>query len=152
MLVLTFQMSGERFGLPVDLVLEVLAWPSLRQIPTAPDYVAGLLNYHGDMVPVIDLCRLTGTQASKPLMSSRIMLVKYGSDGGTRRLLGLLAERVVGTCKIDPLGSTENGLKLDGAPYLGEVVVTNGEILQLVDIATLLTPEVENLLFVDSPE
>jgi chemotaxis-related protein WspB len=151
MLVLTFHLGGERFGLPVDLVREVLAWPSLRQLPSAPDYVAGMLNYHGELVPVIDLNHLTGALACRPLMSSRIMLVSYGLRGGTPRLLGLLAQGVVGTSKVDPIELTEHGLKLDEAPYLGQLVVTGGETMQLVDIAKLLTPEVENLLFADSP-
>ena len=56
----TFYLAGELFALPVDEVQEVLMQQPLTPVPRAPEYVLGLLNLRGQVMPVIDLRRRLG--------------------------------------------------------------------------------------------
>ena len=59
MLFLLFELGQDRYALDVRQVAEVLPLVEFKRIPQAPPFVAGLLNYRGDPVPVIDLSQLT---------------------------------------------------------------------------------------------
>jgi len=100
MLLLQFQAGKDRFGMDISRVIEVIPMVIFRPLPHADPAVAGLFNYRGTMAPVIDLTFLLTGEASRPLFSTRVILVDYpdrpGQDG-ERHILGLLAERVTET-------------------------------------------------------
>lgn len=77
MLVLQFRVGGDYYGLEGRTIIEVAPLVTLRSIPHAAAYVAGLFNYRGRLVPVIDLSALLIAVPSRPLMSTRIVLVNY---------------------------------------------------------------------------
>ena len=52
---LVFVLCGESFALVLEQVAEVLDSPSFYPIPKAPSYYSGAINFHGDVVPVLDL-------------------------------------------------------------------------------------------------
>ena len=58
MKVLVFHIGDDRYGLPLRVVRRVLPLVELKSLPLAPDAVAGLMNLHGESVPVIDLARI----------------------------------------------------------------------------------------------
>lgn len=145
MKVLVFHIGAQRYGLHLAGIGQVLPAAALRELPLAPPCVAGLLDLHGAPVPVIDLDRLAGIAPSPPHYDTRIVVAHYALDDGSLRALGLLAARVQGVQEIEP------GLLLDagvrGAPFLGQVVSSDGAMLQLVEVGQLLSPEVRDLLF-----
>jgi chemotaxis-related protein WspB len=59
MLFLLFQLGKERYALQASRVVEVVPLLELKQLPQAPKGVAGIINYRGRPVPVVDLCALT---------------------------------------------------------------------------------------------
>ena len=77
MLLLLFKLENERYGLDASQVAEVLPLVDLKRIPQALPEVAGVLNYHGELVPVIDLCKLVPGKPASPRLSTRIILVTY---------------------------------------------------------------------------
>lgn len=97
MLALRFHVGDDVIELPAREVIEVLPVVDLQRVPHAPDYVAGLLNYRGRPVPVIDLCWVAMQRAAQPLLSTRIILVRHEAAMSSDKLLGLLAERVTET-------------------------------------------------------
>jgi len=82
MLLLIFKIGADRYALPASQMIEVVPLVNLKKIPQAPPGVAGVFNYHGQPVPVIDLSELaTGTPA-QARVSTRIMLVNYSNASG----------------------------------------------------------------------
>jgi chemotaxis-related protein WspB len=154
MKVLVFHIGRERYALPLTAVQRVLPVARLKALPGAPDYVPGLLDLHGEAVPVVDLSRLAGTPPSAVRYDTRILLVDVPAGGQIRRL-GLKAERVAGVAAI------EGGLREAGvaaAPWLGPVAAggADGEagasgMLQLIAPERLLAPEVAARLFGEAP-
>ena len=148
MKVLVFHIGRERYALPLAAIGRVLPVARLTALPGAPHFVPGLLDLHGEAVPVIDLSKLAGSPPDAVRYDTRLLLVDVPAAGRMRRL-ALKAERVSGVASIDgPLA--EAGVA--AAPWLGALAHTAAEaatpgMLQLLDPARLLAPATEALLF-----
>lgn len=147
---LIFYLGGDRYGLPGACVRQVLPLLELKQLPGTPAFVAGLMNLHGEPVPVIDLCLLACGRPCAPHFSTRLIVVDYPVEDGACRPLGLIAERVTGTLRLTPEQFREPGVSMSAAPYLGKVAEDGGKLLQLVSPDQLLPEAVRQILFPDS--
>jgi chemotaxis-related protein WspB len=152
MLLLQFQAGKDRYGLDVSRVIEVIPMVVFRPLPHADPAVAGLFNYRGTMTPVIDLTFLLTGETSRPLFSTRVILADYPGRNGERHILGLLAERVTETVFCTEEDLRPSGMAVAGAPYLGDLLVHAGEMIQRVAIEQLLPPSLQESLFPPAPE
>jgi chemotaxis-related protein WspB len=147
MLMVLFHLGDSRYALPVTDVIEVTPRVELESIAHTPDYVAGLFNYRGQHVPVIDLCCALHHQPCPDSFTSRIILVEFPLQGGETRILGLLAARVTETLDIDPDSFVATGLNMAQAPCLGRAAHTRHGLVQQVKISDLLPASVQANLF-----
>jgi chemotaxis-related protein WspB len=139
MLVLMFRVAEVAYAVAVKRVVEVVPRVALREVPHAPDFLAGLLRYRGGAVPVVDLGLLMGGRACVDRLDTRIILVDGGVHGGSGPgFLGLIAERVEDVLAIDEGRRAVAGLEIAGAPYLGTVFETDDGLLQLVEPGKIL--------------
>jgi chemotaxis-related protein WspB len=145
MKVLVFHIGDDRYGLPLRLVQRVLPLLELKSLPQAPDAVAGLMNLHGESVPVIDLARLSGGAPARQHFDTRIVLVDYLDPDGATHTLALLAERVMGVQDVSQAALQPAGVK--AAPFLGEVAGDSEGIVQLIELEQLLPAGLRALLF-----
>lgn len=151
MKLLVFHIGPDRYGLPLRQIRRVLPLMELKRVPLAPHAVAGLMNLHGQPVPVIDLARLAGYEASADHFDTRIVLADYTLPGGTVQALGLLAERVQGVQEIHAADLSDAGVR--AAPFLGQVSARGRDggagtgMVQLVLLDRLLPAEVRDALF-----
>jgi purine-binding chemotaxis protein CheW len=75
--VLAFQLGDEAFGLPIDTVVEVLSLPDkLTRVPHAPDFLQGVMNYRGAMLPIVDQRSRFGLAAARDKAHRRVIVVK----------------------------------------------------------------------------
>ena len=147
MLFLLFQIGQDRYALEAGQVLEVLPLVHLKGIPGAPLSVAGMFNYHGASVPLIDLTQLALGQPSVARMSTRIILAHYLSDFGTKHLIGLLAEQVMETTQRPESDFVDSGVAAADSPYLGSVATGKSGIIQRIELNRLLPPGLRKQLF-----
>jgi chemotaxis-related protein WspB len=75
MLLLTFRAAESPYAVDVARVVEVVPRIDLRRLPHAPAFLAGVFDYRGMVVPVIDLGILLGSEACPYRLSTRIILV-----------------------------------------------------------------------------
>jgi chemotaxis-related protein WspB len=147
MLLLQFQAGNDRYGLEVDRIVEVIPMVAFRTLPHAEAAVAGCFNYRGGIVPVIDATVLLSGAPSRPLMSTRIILLEYGTPNGASRILGLLAEGVTETVSCTEAEFQPVGLSVPDAPYLGDVLVRPDGMIQRIEVEALLTDSLREALF-----
>jgi chemotaxis-related protein WspB len=147
MLFLLFQLGQDRYALDTSRVAEVLPLVGITQIPQAPAGVAGLFNYRGVPVPVVDLSQLTMGRPAHSRLNTRIVLVHYPDSSGGTRLLGLIAEKVTETVRRDKADFVASGVTNDRAPYLGPVATDARGLMQWIDVESLLPPSVRDVLF-----
>ena len=148
MLKLLLCAGDDRYALDANEVVEVAPMVELRTVPHAPAYVAGLLNYRGAMAPVIDLCSLTQDHGCRSRLSTRIILMSYAASTGSPQILGLLAERVTGTVRVEESDLTASNIHVNDAPYLGDVFQSDdGETVQCLHVERLLPESLRRSLF-----
>ena len=147
MLLLVFQLGGDRYALEAAQVAEVLPLVGLKQIPQAPAGIAGVFNYRGAPVPVIDLSLLTLGKPARQRLNTRIVLVHYPGDDGATHLLGLIAERATETLRRERAAFETTGVVNDAAPYLGPVTTDARGLVQWIEAKQLLPTSVRDLLF-----
>ncbi|MBD2838112.1 purine-binding chemotaxis protein CheW [Pseudomonas sp. JM0905a] len=145
-LYLQFRMGGDRYALDVHEVVEVLPLRQLKQVPEAPEWVAGVFSHRGALVPVLDLGILAFGQPAQARTSTRLVLVNYPLEGQSR-WLGLILEQATDTLRCHPEEFRDYGLEQGGARYLGPVYQAADGLVQRIRVADLLPDEVRALLF-----
>lgn len=150
-LFLLFRLGDDRYAVAADAVVRVLPLQTLKQLPGAPDWVAGVLVHGGAPVPVIDLSRMALGRPSRHLTSTRMVLVTYRHRGqGAARTLALILEGVTETGHRNPADFVPCGLDSPHARYLGPVLHEAAGVLQWVEVDALLSDEARALLFPDA--
>ena len=144
---LLFRVADDRYALDVGHVVEVLPLVHVKQIPGAPQGVAGIFNYRGSPVPVIDLCDMMLGRPSRTRLSTRIVLVKYRDPAANGHLLGLIAEHATETIRLDAADFVASGVSDGRAPYLGPVATDPRGIIQWIAVDALLSESVREVLF-----
>jgi chemotaxis-related protein WspB len=147
MLYLVFQMGSDRYAIDAAQVVEVLPVVTIKQVPQAVSGIAGVFDYHGAPVPLIDLAELALGQRSRRWMSTRIILVTYRVDPGRTHLLGLLAEQATETLRRTEEDFDDAGVTASNAPYLGTVTTNAASIVQRIEIQNLLSEGIRHQLF-----
>lgn len=145
MLVVLFRVGSQAYALPSRDVLEVVPRVALRPLAGAPPWLAGLARVRGEIVPVIDLVARLDQRPASPVLSSRIALVRVATRQGPA-VLGILAERMTGTARLAEEGAFRS-LALPDAPFLGEVRLGDGQLVQLLRPGQLCTADVEQVIF-----
>jgi len=147
MKVLVFHIGADRYGLKLVSINRVLPLLALKQLPLAPPHVAGLMDYHGQPVPVLDLNLLAGVAGGADFYDSRILVVDYPAPDGSSHALGLLARHVRGIQDVPLTALADSGVASGAAPFLGQVASDADGMLQLIELEQLLTDQVRTLLF-----
>ncbi len=128
--------TAARLALPMDVVSEVGRPPGLTRVPGLPGWVAGVANWRGRVLAVVDLRPLLGTPC-EPSGDRRARLVVLRADDVA---VGLLVQGVDGTVEVDPatVEPVLAHLPATAAPLLhGQVTDAEGPY-GLVDVAALL--------------
>src|SRR5215813_9324235 len=121
MLFLIFHLGEDWYALNSAEIVQVLPHVAWKVIPQAPPGVAGVINYHGAPVPLIDPKALSLGQVAARHMSTRIILVNYLAPDGETHLLGFLAEPATETIRREITDFVDPGVPADRAPFLGPV-------------------------------
>src|SRR5579872_1360197 len=133
MLFLVFHLGKDRYAIDAAQVVEVLHAVQVKTIPQSQSGVAGVFDYHGAPVPLIDLSELVLGTPSRRWMSTRIILVNYVQEGEPPHLLGILAEQVTETLRRDQREFTDPGIADAAHSYLGQITIDSIGIVQKVE-------------------
>jgi len=151
MLLLTFQIGKEKYAVRATEVVEILPLTTIRNIPQAPAYIAGMLDYRNYVLPVVDLVHLINNRLHNKVFSSRIIVMRY-PVANKNMLLGLIAEKVTDTINVSDDTLTNTQITLPNANYLGDVLNESGEFIQLIEIKSILTQDLQDMLFQDEEQ
>ena len=146
-LYIQFVVDDNRFVLSAADVVGVVPLATLHDVPRAPEYVAGILNYHNMSVPVIDLTQLMSGAKTEYRLSARIVLLKIQLPGQSSSVVGLLAEKLTEVLRLHDNEFKKSGVKNSNAKYLGDVITDSSGILQRLNILELLPDSAKKMLF-----
>ena len=90
---LTFILAGEEYGVDILKVQEIRSWEAATKIPNTPDYVLGVINLRGTIVPIIDVRQRFSMDKTEIDSTTVIVVVKVDHDN-TSRTIGMLVDAV----------------------------------------------------------
>lgn len=99
--ILTFKLGEESFAVRVEQVREILDPPDITRVPQMPDYMLGVLNLRGNVVPVVDLRRKFGMAAAVPTRDSCVIVIEVDC-GGEQTVIGAFVDAVQEVLELAP--------------------------------------------------
>jgi purine-binding chemotaxis protein CheW len=97
---LTFRLDEEIFALDITKVREVLDYTTVTRVPQTPDFMRGVINLRGSVVPVVDLRLKFGMSATESSVNTCIIITEVQVDNETV-VLGALADAVQEVLDLD---------------------------------------------------
>lgn len=89
---LTFSLGSEAYGIPIGQVKEIIGMMEIIPLPEAPDFVKGVINLRGGIVPIIDLRLKLGMEAL--MYHERMCIIVLGIGTGAQRHTGIVVDSV----------------------------------------------------------
>lgn len=132
----TFMLEGEKYGIDVMSVQEVLRLTEIAPVPGAPSYVLGIINLRGNVVSVIDTRSRFGLTSKEADDLSRIIVTEAESQ-----IIGMLVDSVAEVIDVDQsdIESAPNVGNDDSSLYIDGVVSRDSDLLILLDLNKLLS-------------
>lgn len=136
---LTFALGAEEYGLEILKVREIIGYMAITAVPQTPDYVEGVINLRGQVIPVVDIRTLFGMEPKDITDETCIIVVEVLRDGRTFST-GVVVDQVSEVLDI-------KGDSIEEAPQLGSDINTdfilgmgkvNGAVKILLDIDKVL--------------
>jgi len=98
---LTFILDGELFALDISKVREVLDYTKITRVPQMPEFMLGVINLRGSVVPVIDMRTKFGMNKVERTVNTCIVIVEVTLDSDNV-ILGALVDSVQEVFELDP--------------------------------------------------
>lgn len=92
--VLSFILGDEEYGVDILRVQEIKGWEKTTAIPNTPDYVMGVINLRGSVVPIVDLRVRFGLNEITYNESTVVIILRSEDSSGTQKIIGLVVDGV----------------------------------------------------------
>jgi purine-binding chemotaxis protein CheW len=134
--VLTFAIDEQLYGVDIMTVREIKGWSKVTQLPKQPDFVRGILNLRGTMVPIVDLRQRFGQGLTEPSPLHVVTIVQVG-----QRQVGLMADRVLDIVTFDSsqVQPVPHVALTEQSELLSGLVTIEGQMIALIDLTNLIT-------------
>jgi purine-binding chemotaxis protein CheW len=138
---LTFMLAGEEYGVDILRVQEIKGWDSVTPIPNTPEYIRGVINLRGTIVPIVDLRRRFNLEAVEYGPMTVVIVLRVDDPNAEKsRVMGLVVDAV-----SDVYNVPEDSIK--EAPDFGSVVDVNFvQGLATLENAMVIVLDIDRLL------
>jgi purine-binding chemotaxis protein CheW len=129
-------LSSEEYGIPITQVQEIIKIPAITKIPNMPDFIEGVINLRGKVIPIIDLKKRFGLEIKKGTEDGRIVVTNTQNQS-----VGFIADFVsevirVDASDIDPVPTIISSVSSE---YLNGVCKLDKRIIILLNIEKVLS-------------
>lgn len=140
---LTFVLGKEHYALPIRKVQEIIGLQEITPVPRLPDFVRGVINLRGKVIPITDLRLKFGMAKGEDTRRTCIVVVQIERAGAPAVTMGVVVDHVSEVQDIPPeqvepppsIGSTVDAAFINGVAKVAKKVVV------LLDIDRLLSPQ-----------
>jgi len=137
---LTFILGDEEYGVDILNVQEIRCWEPATSIPNTPDYVLGVINLRGLIVPIIDLRNRFEMERAEFGPSTIIVIVKLSGKSKSTRTVGMVVDEVsdvYNICEEDISEMPDFG-SIVGTEFIKGVASVNEKMVIILDIDLLI--------------
>lgn len=138
---ITFVVGGQTFGLDIMSIREIRAWTPTTKLPRVPNYVAGVVNLRGTVLPVIELATRLGWQGSEPTPRHAIIVTQF--HGQAR---GMIVDSVsdIITLNSDALQLPPTTSSDGVVPFLEGLAALDDQMIMILDLEKLSADELQS--------
>jgi purine-binding chemotaxis protein CheW len=132
----SFAIGADQYGVDIMSVREIKGWSEITHLPKQPDYVRGVLNLRGVMVPIVDLrCRF-GQGMTEATAMHIVIIAQVGA-----RQVGLLGDRVLDIVSVDPaqIQPVPRVAQASRVDFLAGLVTVESGMIALINLPQLLS-------------
>jgi purine-binding chemotaxis protein CheW len=132
---ISFAIGDDQYGVDIMAVREIKGWSEITHLPKQPEYVRGVLNLRGVIVPIVDLrCRF-GQGMTEATVLNVVIIVQIGEQ-----LVGLLADSVLDivSCDNAQIQAVPQTSQTVQADFLSGLVTVDSAMIALIDLSHLL--------------
>ena len=132
----SFAIGNDQYGVDIMAVREIKGWTDITHLPKQPDYVRGVLDLRGAIVPIVDLrCRF-GQCLTETTPLHIVIIVQIGG-----RQVGLIGDRVLDIVTIEAaqIQKVPRTGGSDAASFLAGIVTHDDVMIALIDLPNLLS-------------
>ena len=139
----TFSIGGEEFGVDILKVQEIIRMLDITRVPKAPDFVEGVINLRGKVIPIIDLRKRFGLASKGHDKNTRIIVIDIND-----MIVGFIVDSVSEVLRIpadtvEPPPPVVAGLDSE---YISGVGKLDDRLLIFLDLDRLLSQEERDVL------
>jgi purine-binding chemotaxis protein CheW len=134
-----FRVGGEEYAIDIMRIMEIIRPQKVTRIPKAPEFVEGVVNLRGKVVPILDLRRRFGVDSAQADPKKvRVVIVKMAG-----RVVGVVVDEVTEVIYMrkDQVEATPDAVKGAGADYLTGVGKFGERLIVLLDMEKVLSGE-----------
>jgi purine-binding chemotaxis protein CheW len=138
-----FQLRDQMYGIDIDSVLEIIRMEAIVRVPGTPEFVQGIINLRGRIVPVMDLSGWFGLEAADTTASSRIIIVEAGDS-----TVGMIVDSVSEVLRF-PLSCIEPPPPMigsDNQKFIRGVALYDQRMIVLLDLGKILRDDEKDAL------
>ncbi len=135
---LTFLLGGEEYGVDILRVQEIKGWDNVTQIPNTPDYIKGVINLRGAIVPIIDLRQRFNLENTQYGPTTVVIVLKVRNNE-KERTVGIVVDAVSDVYNIA-------GDDMKPPPDFGDIDVEFVNGLATIDDKMVITLNIDELL------
>lgn len=132
---LTFQLENETYGMDIKQVREVLEYSEVTRVPRMPDFMHGVINLRGGVLPVVDLRMKLGMTKTEKTVDTCIIIIELTIEG-EKTILGAMADSVKEVLTIEGdqiVPPPRMGTRLD-TEFIKGMGKKNDEFIIIIDI------------------
>jgi purine-binding chemotaxis protein CheW len=133
--VVVFQLNNQTYGIDITSVIEIIRMEKITRLPRTPEFIEGIINLRGKVIPVIDLCKRFGLLSQEITGQSRIVIIQVNNA-----TFGMIVDSVqevlrIATSTIEPPPPMVGGVD---AAYLRGIALLNERLVILLDHTKIL--------------
>ena len=130
-----FRVGRETFGVPIAMVREIVRVPEITAVPNAAEFIEGVINLRGKIVPVVDLRKRFKDAAPETGRKTRILVAEF--DGQS---VGLIVNSASEVLKIPPsdVEVPRNVFSEGELSYISGVGKLGGRLILILDLSKVL--------------
>ncbi len=136
---LTFHLYNEEYGVDILRVQEIRGWEKVTHVPNSPNYVKGVLNLRGAIVPVVDL-RVRFNLPNTEYTETTVVIVLSVLSGERERIIGVVVDAIsdVVNASLSDIQATPEFDSTIEIEYVQGLATSGDNMLMLVDVDKLL--------------
>ena len=98
---LTFILNGEEYGVDILKVQGIQGWSKVTPIPNTPEYLKGVINLRGTIIPIVDLRQRFVLEPREYTATTVVIVLRVESESKSR-VMGVVVDAVADVCDVSP--------------------------------------------------